>query len=161
MKNVFKFISLLLLLWLITITTDYILYKNNKNPFFAINTSIYKDGGSKDYFGLGYKVIRCNTLTGDKNIHFGFYNINVNNFCINSRSDEHSFKGTIVTVEKENLLIKPNDDQKENLSSDLFSITKDKDIFYEVGMEVIITYQGEIMESYPAMINVINIKIIN
>lgn len=35
-------------------------------PFFAINTKTYKDGGTKVYYGLGYKVINYNVLEGRK-----------------------------------------------------------------------------------------------
>ena len=49
------------------IVTDVIrVTKHQKTPVFAINTKIYKDGGSKEYTGLGYKVIKYNQLQGLK-----------------------------------------------------------------------------------------------
>ena len=35
---------------------DYIRSKNNKLPLFAVVVTTYKDGGSRVYLGLGYKV---------------------------------------------------------------------------------------------------------
>lgn len=53
---------------------------DNKRPIFVIRTAIYKDGGSKEYIGLGYKVIVFNTLCGYKEIKFGSWQMNINGF---------------------------------------------------------------------------------
>lgn len=52
----------------------------NKRPIFAVRTAIYKDGGSKEYMGLGYKVIIFNTLCGYKEVKFGSWQMNINDF---------------------------------------------------------------------------------
>ena len=52
----------------------------NKRPIFAVRTTIYKDGGSKEYMGLGYKVIVFNTLCGYKEVKFGSWQMNINDF---------------------------------------------------------------------------------
>lgn len=59
---------------------DYNRTKNRKTPLFAVKI---KDAESKEYYGLGYKVIKCNTLIGDESIHFGFYNMNIDETCKN------------------------------------------------------------------------------
>lgn len=38
----------------------------DSGPFFAINFKTYKDGGTKVYYGLGYKVINYNVTEGRK-----------------------------------------------------------------------------------------------
>ena len=53
---------------------------DNKRPIFAVRTAIYKDGGSKEYMGLGYKVIVFNTLCGYKEVKFGNLKMNINDF---------------------------------------------------------------------------------
>lgn len=53
---------------------------DNKRPIFAVRTTIYKDGGSKEYMGLGYKVIVFNTLCGYKEVKFGSWQMNINDF---------------------------------------------------------------------------------
>lgn len=64
---------------------DYYRANSNKIPIFAIQTTSYKDGGSKEYWGLGYKVIKCNNLNGDTSSNMGFYNLDINTTCINSQ----------------------------------------------------------------------------
>lgn len=71
-------IVLLIIIVLIPITDILLVRVFNKGPLFAINTITYKDGGSREYFGLGYKVIKCNTLFGDKTINIGFYSLEYN-----------------------------------------------------------------------------------
>lgn len=50
----------------------------------------------------------------------------------------------------------PEEDEDERRSSDKFVINTNKT--YKTGERLIITYTGEIMESYPAQIRVKNIK---
>ncbi|MCI8446594.1 MAG: DUF4825 domain-containing protein [Bacilli bacterium] len=75
-KAIFVILSIISIILLCNLT-DYLRVKSNKKPIFAFPITTYKDGGSIEYFGLGYKVIKCNTLSGDKSAHFGFYNINI------------------------------------------------------------------------------------
>ncbi|MDD2207987.1 MAG: hypothetical protein PHG03_00435 [Bacilli bacterium] len=65
-------------------TIDYYRSRSGKSPIFAILVTRYKDGGSKEYFGLGYKVIKCHNLIGDNSSNMGFYNLEINTTCINS-----------------------------------------------------------------------------
>lgn len=50
----------------------------NKGPFFAIPTHTYDDGGSKEYYGIGYKVIKYNQLQGRRDIELGTWNLKYN-----------------------------------------------------------------------------------
>ena len=47
-------------------------------PLFAIRTKTYKDGGTKEYYGLGYKVIRYNVTNGREGIVVGNYSLKYN-----------------------------------------------------------------------------------
>jgi len=60
-------------------------------------------------------------------------------------------------------LIEPNEGEEIRKSSDKISINlgENNDEIYEVGTNVKITYKGEIRESYPAQVDVINIKIVD
>ena len=40
-----------------------------------IRTSIYKDGGTKEYYGLGYKVIKYNQIEGRRDTQIGLWNL--------------------------------------------------------------------------------------
>lgn len=74
MKKWIKVILIILGIWTFMFLTDFICVKTIKIPIFMIRTAI-KDGGSKEYYGLGYKVIKCNTLSGDKSISIGSWNL--------------------------------------------------------------------------------------
>ncbi len=60
----------------ILVTTDIILVsKKNIGPFLAINTKTYNDGGTKEYYGLGYKVIKYNQKVGRRDTVIGSWSI--------------------------------------------------------------------------------------
>ncbi len=49
--------------------------KNDNDPIFVINTVIYKDGGTKEYLGLGYKIIKYHTIEMELNNEKDIYDI--------------------------------------------------------------------------------------
>ncbi|AET67560.1 hypothetical protein Desor_1940 [Desulfosporosinus orientis DSM 765] len=59
---------LLIIIWFTFLLTDFCLAKANRSPVFAIPIVVYKDGGSTEYYGLGYKVIKYANLTVEKGI---------------------------------------------------------------------------------------------
>lgn len=59
-------ISIILIIWFVFSITDFSLAKVNKTPIFAIPVIRYKDGGSTEYYGLGYKVIKYVNLTVER-----------------------------------------------------------------------------------------------
>lgn len=65
MKRKITYPMLVLLMLGLFFSVDYSRAKNNKPPLFAINTEIYKDGGTKEYQGIGYKVLDYNELDGE------------------------------------------------------------------------------------------------
>lgn len=74
----FKTILIVLGIWVSIFFIDFLCVQTIKRPIFMIRTSIYKDGGTKEYYGLGYKVIKCNTLAGDKKVTIGTYFMDYN-----------------------------------------------------------------------------------
>lgn len=64
-------ISIILIVWIAFIITDFSLVKVNKSPIFAIPLIRYKDGGSTEYYGLGYKVIKYVNLTVEEGPEVG------------------------------------------------------------------------------------------
>ncbi|CEG26238.1 hypothetical protein [Bacillus sp. B-jedd] len=65
MKRKITYLLLVIFTLVLFFSVDYNLAKNNKPPVFAINTEIYKDGGTKEYQGIGYKVLDYNELDGE------------------------------------------------------------------------------------------------
>lgn len=69
-------ICTILIVWITFFITDFSLAKANKSPVFAIPVLRHKDGGSVEYYGLGYKVIKYinfNVESGSEvaNVDFG------------------------------------------------------------------------------------------
>ena len=61
------------------ITVDYIrVTKYGYTPLFAIKTLELKDGGTKEYTGLGYKVIDYNEIKGRRDIEIGLWGMKRN-----------------------------------------------------------------------------------
>ncbi len=81
-KKIFKILNILLIVILVVatlISVDIILVsKYQKGPFFAIRTNVYKDGGTKVYYGLGYKVIKYHQVVGRRDWQVGFWTMKYN-----------------------------------------------------------------------------------
>ena len=82
-----------------------------------------------------------------------------------STKDEHEFIAEIIDAKERNIIVKPDANSKEIKSSDKISIgitrpTNGTNDFYVVGNKVRITYNGIIMESYPAQIIATKIELI-
>lgn len=60
MKRKINYFLIVMLMFVLFFSVDYSRAQNNKPPLFAINTEIYKDGGTKEYQGIGYKVLDYN-----------------------------------------------------------------------------------------------------
>lgn len=66
----------ILIVIMLMITIDVIsVARYNKGPFFAIKTNTYKDGGTKVYYGFGYKVIKYNQIEGRRDMAIGKWNL--------------------------------------------------------------------------------------
>lgn len=55
---------MVIIIFVLFIITDIIMLKNNKKPIFSLEILMYEDGGTKEYLGLGYKIIDYNKLDG-------------------------------------------------------------------------------------------------
>lgn len=65
MKKKRYILGLICIVWLAFFITDISLAKLNRSPIFAVPIVMYKDGGSTEYYGLGYKVIKYVKLTAE------------------------------------------------------------------------------------------------
>lgn len=82
----------------------------------------------------------------------------INNEQIN---EEQYFYGKIVEVNDSYIIVEPNEGQEERKSADKISIGLGEynDVIYMVGTNVKITYDGTIMESYPAQVKATKIEL--
>lgn len=56
--------------------------KHNKKPILTIKTVAYKDGGTKEYYGIGYKVIKYHQIQGRRDTEFGSWKLKYNTDAI-------------------------------------------------------------------------------
>ena len=71
-KKISTIVMIVILVIGILITTDILLVtKVGVGPFLAIRTKVYDDGGTKEYYGLGYKVIKYNQKVGRRDTVLG------------------------------------------------------------------------------------------
>lgn len=78
-KRIINIVFTIIVLVLAMIAIDVIsVARYNIGPFFAIPIEKYKDGGSKAYYGLGYKVIKYNQIQGRRDTEIGFWNLKYN-----------------------------------------------------------------------------------
>ncbi len=80
LKSIFikPLIILVIILILVTIVIIdiYRVSTSDKKPLFAIETKTHDDGGTKEYLGLFYKVIKYNQDDGKKSNEVGFWTLN-------------------------------------------------------------------------------------
>ncbi len=60
-----KIVIIILTLCLCMFFTDYLVVAKNSKPYFAQHLLTYEDGGTREYFGPGYKIIIYNQLLDD------------------------------------------------------------------------------------------------
>jgi len=80
----------------------------------------------------------------------------------NEQSEEgHFFYGKVVESTASYIIVEPNENEEERKSADKISVGlgENNDALYTVGTNVKITYDGTIMESYPAKVNATKIEI--
>ena len=78
-KRIINIVFIIIMLLLAMIATDVICVgRYDVGPFFAIPTKTYKDGGTKEYYGLGYKVIKYNQMQGRRDREIGTWSLKYN-----------------------------------------------------------------------------------
>ena len=78
-KLIINIVFTIILLLILMVATDIICVSRfNKGPFFAIPTHTYKDGGTKEYYGLGYKVIKYKQIQGRRDTELGKWSLKYN-----------------------------------------------------------------------------------
>ena len=79
-KVILIILGVIILLGLTFFAVDYNRVKNGEKPIFCINTAIIRDGGTKEYLGLGYKVINFNNLNGYDEMKIGSWFMKYDDF---------------------------------------------------------------------------------
>ena len=178
MKKWLKVIGIILgiivILGIVFFVIDYNRVQKQEKPIFCIQNpaGVISDGGTIEYFGLGYKVIDFHTLAGFDDIKIGNWFMDYNDFQDEikeyeerfeeeMRKEEYSFFGTVIESTSKYIIVEPNENENIRKSADKISIGLGEynDALYEIGTNVKITYDGTVMESYPAQINATKIEL--
>ena len=78
-KKISTIVMIIIVVIGLLVTTDILLVtKRGVGPFLAIRTKVYDDGGTKEYYGLGYKVIKYNQKVGRRDTVIGSWSIKYN-----------------------------------------------------------------------------------
>ena len=73
----------------------------------------------------------------------------------------NSFYGKVIESNSNYIIVEPNKDEEIRTSADkiMIGLEENNDAIYTVGTNVKITYDGYVMETYPAQIKTTNIEI--
>lgn len=78
-KKIINIVFTIIILVLAMIAIDVIsVARYDAGPYFALPVEKYKDGGTKVYYGLGYKVIKYHQIQGRRDTEIGFWNLKYN-----------------------------------------------------------------------------------
>ncbi len=101
-------------------------------------------------------------LEQDKDLpYFAAQITDISKFQEDTQKENPYFYGTIIESNKNSIIVEPNEEEEIRKSADKISIKldEDSDYLYEIGTNVKITYNGMIMETYPAQVEVIDIEL--
>ncbi len=174
LKAIVVILGIIIILGIVFFTVDYNRIQKQEKPIFCIQNpaGMINDGGTIEYFGLGYKIIDFHTLAGYDDIKIGTWFMEYNDFEEEMKEyeerfeeemgkEEYSFFGKVIESTSKYIIVEPNENEEIRKSADKISIGlgKNNDALYEIGTNVKITYDGIVMESYPAQINAIKIEL--
>ncbi len=136
--------------------------------FVPIPRGTLDDGGTREWTALTYKLVDWNRIGNNgayrkARIYFGadrFKSIDElwAEECVNA---EHSFVATVIEINGDAVIVEPIQSATElNSSGEISFSAKDMDIGAEMGDIVRVTYVGNVMESYPAMVNAVNWELV-
>ena len=161
-------ITLVVIIGIITGYKDKARIEKMEEPKYTIKITT-NDGEKITYLGLGYKVVRYtavspyepfpNSLRVQFRGWFMGYEFSKGDNKI--AEGEKSFFGKVIESNASYIIVEPNENEEERKSSDkiLIGLGENNDALYMVGTNVKITYDGTILESYPAQIKASKIEI--
>ena len=184
LKILFIIIGIIIVLGIVFFVVDYNRVQKQEKPIFCIQNpaGVISDGGTIEYFGLGYKVIDFHTLAGFDDIKIGTWLMDYNDFDEEMKEYEERFEeelrqnedtigdvfnAKIKEIRENNgittILIEGLETNDINHRGDFdFSIDNDTELLWnntkieisdlKEGQTVSITSTGEVLESYPAQL---------
>ena len=174
LKIIICVILVIMIFWGIIFFIDYSRCKDFKEPVFVVAGEMVEDTCTGVYYGLGYKVEVEKTAPDadeDELVKVEMYMFDkfvagaiADEDNTEGESEQYEFVATIIEAYDNYIIVEPEEESNERKSSDKISMkitrpTNGTNDFYVVGNKVKITYDGNIMESYPAQIGAIKIEL--
>ena len=102
-------------------------------------------------------VVETKNITEEEFLTFvkSIFEIDMKSY-IEKKANEQQFIGTVLEETTKYMVVEPNEDEEERKSADKIMVsfgTDHKDYLFGIGRKVLITYNGEIRETYPAQIS--------
>lgn len=102
-------------------------------------------------------VVETKNITEEEFLTFvkSIFEIDMKSY-IEKKANEQQFIGTVLEETTKYMVVEPNKDEDERKSADKIMVsfgTDHKDYLFGIGRKVLITYNGEIRETYPAQIS--------
>lgn len=102
-------------------------------------------------------VVETKNITEEEFLTFvkSIFEIDMKSY-IEKKAQEQQFIGTVLEETTKYMVVEPNEDEDERKSADKIMVsfgTDHKDYLFGIGRKVLITYNGEIRETYPAQIS--------
>lgn len=162
----------IVIIWGVIFAIDYTRCSNLKEPIFVISKQ-ENDLNIKSitYQGLGYKVeVRKNVSSeyGEQITKVEMYMFNkiitgaVTEFNVEDSNinGSNKFRAIVLSCNEKTLIVKPLEEKDIKILSDKVSIGlgNNNDMIYMEGQELLITYTGDIMDTYPTQIKTTKIQ---
>lgn len=74
-KHARRILRIIIIIAILIVIDLFLITRFEFGPLFAIRTKTHNDGGTKEYYGLGYKVIRYNVTNGRSGLVVGHYSL--------------------------------------------------------------------------------------
>ena len=149
LKILLIIIGLIIVMGLAFFAVDYFRVQKQEEPIFCIKTTTHRDGGTQEYLGLGYKIIDFNTLNGYDEMKIETWFMNYEDFQ-NEMNSQSTINAIIVNVNDNSLGVV----RKDGLNEIMIITTPDADKNeYKENEEILIYFDGTILETYPAQVN--------
>ncbi len=182
LKIILIIVGIIIVLWGIVFLTDYNRCLNLKRPIFAVHVS--NDEGLIKYLCVGYRVeavfdmnTKClddfekvemfvgntciaRSITDSEKFYTNEVVTNDNNTQTNESDNDAKFRAIVTYSDINKIEVKPIEENDLKLLSDkiVINLGDNNDILYSIGQELLITYTGYVMETYPVQIDVIKIQ---
>jgi hypothetical protein len=181
MLKVLNFFLILVMAGAFLVVFDVVMVtKFNVGPIFAIKVKTYNDGGTKEYAGIFYKVIKYKQTNGRRDMVLGSYKLSysgevykksVLDLAILYRDDFTNFSllegkyvvvtGKVLRVSKEKQVVKLIYEDSDNKYQTIVTFKMDKDANYDELKKGNIVKIAGVLDDYSDNKQGININMIN